>query len=157
MITKRIWPMLLALCLVGLCQFLASAHTANEVIARSDSAASSASHTLVLSGPERKAILDALREELRRQQGLKVVFVVNHLKVQRGWAWIETSPQSADGANRFEDVSALLQKRDGRWRVAEIACAEEGNPDCVGHQDFFTRLSRRFPAAPSEIFPSGTR
>ena len=110
-------------------------------------------HTPPKGSAERKAILDALRRELSRLHGTEAVFVVRRLKVQRGWAWVEALPQSADGANRYEGLSALLSKRGGRWRVEELACAEEENPDCVGHADFFVRLGRRFPEAPRAIFP----
>lgn len=102
---------------------------------------------------ERKAILDTLREEIRRLHRIDALFVVHYLKVQRGWAWIETSPHSADGASYYEGVSALLHKRGGRWRIAEIACAEEDNPDCLGGKNFFRKLMKRFSAAPREIFP----
>ncbi|HOW55048.1 MAG TPA: hypothetical protein PLR60_10385, partial [Syntrophorhabdaceae bacterium] len=59
---------------------------------------------------ERKLILDALRAEMEKLHHINAVFVVKYLKVQGGWAWIETLPKSADGANQYEDVSALLRK-----------------------------------------------
>jgi hypothetical protein len=102
---------------------------------------------------ERQAILDALRQKVEKLHHLKVVFVVNYLKVHNGWAWIETSPQSPDGASHYEPISALMQGKDCQWCVAEIACTEEGNPNCLGSPDFFQKLRSRFPKAPADIFP----
>ena len=104
--------------------------------------------------PERKAILDALRTEVFRLHHIRVVFVVKDLKVEDGWAWIHTLPQSEDDTQHYEDVSALMEKKDGSWRVAELACTEEDNPDCLGAPDFFERLRERHPGAPPGIFPS---
>ena len=59
---------------------------------------------------ERKAILDALRMWVNQQYHLDVVFVVKHLKVKNGYAWVHTLPLSKDGSNRYEDISALLKK-----------------------------------------------
>ena len=102
---------------------------------------------------ERKAILDALRRWVKEQHHLEVVFVVRHLKVNNGYAWVHTLPQSKDGSSRYEDISALLNKDHGRWAVAEIPCAEEDNPDCIGDPGYFDGLKRRFPEMPEDILP----
>jgi hypothetical protein len=102
---------------------------------------------------ERKAILDALREEVKRLHGLEVVFVVAHLKVLGGWAWVQTRPQSPDGTNRYEGISALLRKRGAGWEVAELPCTEMDNPECLGAPDYFRGLRARFPDVPEEILP----
>jgi len=104
---------------------------------------------------ERKAILNALRQRVEKEPSLKVIFMVNYLKVSNGWAWIETSPQSPDGKSHYEDISALmrLNKKDSCWEVAELACTEVDNPDCLGAPNFFQRLMSRFPEAPADIFP----
>jgi hypothetical protein len=104
--------------------------------------------------PMRKAVLDALRLEVKRIHGLDVVFVVIHLKVKEGWAWAHTRPQSPDGSSRYEDVSALLQRRNDNWTVVEIPCGEKENPDCLTGPDYFSRLQGRFPSVPTAIFPS---
>jgi hypothetical protein len=103
--------------------------------------------------PVRKAVLDALRQELKRLHGLKVVFEVRQLKVKDGWAWAHTQPQSPDGADKYEDVSALLNIRDGVWKVAEIPCAEVDNPECLDGPEYFVGLKKRFPGVPTEILP----
>jgi len=102
---------------------------------------------------ERKAILDALRNEMRRIHGLQVVFVVQWLKVCNGWAWVQTLPQSPDGRDRFEDISALLAKGEKGWRVVELPCFEVENADCIGAPEYFLRLKKRFPELPDAILP----
>ena len=104
----------------------------------------------------RKEIMDALRQEVKRIHGLDVVFVVKHLKVKKDWAWTHTLPQSPDGLNRFEDVSALLHLQDGVWKVVEIPCGEIENPDCFNGPEYFFRLKKRFSTIPKEIFPDWT-
>ena len=107
--------------------------------------------------PIRKAILDALRQEVKRIHGLDVVFVVRHLKTKDGWAWAHTLPQSRDGSNRYEDVSALLRLQDGAWTVVEIPCGEVENPECLNGPEYFVGLQGRFPGVTTEIFPSWAR
>jgi len=102
---------------------------------------------------ERKAIVNALRQEVKALQGIDVQFVITYLKVKDNWAWIQTRPQSPGGKNRYEDIPALLNEVNGTWRVCEIPCIEPDNPDCLGAKDFFKRLQRLFPDAPREIFP----
>jgi hypothetical protein len=102
---------------------------------------------------ERKLILDALRSTMRNMHDLDMVFVVTYLKVRNNWAWIDTLPQSPDGKNRYEGVSALLRKRGTTWEVAEIACAEEDNNLCIGRPEYFSLLKKRFPHLPAEILP----
>ena len=106
--------------------------------------------------PLRKVVLDALRHEVKRIHGLDVVFVVKHLKVKDGWAWVHTLPQSPDASNRYEDVSALLRLQDGAWAVVEIPCGEVENPDCLNGPEYFSGLQGRFPSVPTAIFPKKT-
>ncbi len=103
--------------------------------------------------PVRKQVLDALRREMKRIHGLDVVFVVRELKVKGGWAWVHTLPQSPDGLNRYEDVSALLRLHDEAWEVAEIPCGEADNPGCLNGPEYFVGLLKRFPNAPIEVLP----
>jgi hypothetical protein len=82
---------------------------------------------------ERKAVLDALRVPVEKELKRKVVFKVDHLKVQGGWAFMRGVPQQPGGKAMdyrgteyeqairegvFDDwVCALLRKERGRWRV----------------------------------------
>ena len=103
--------------------------------------------------PVRKAILDALRKEIKRLHGLDVVFVVEYMKVRDGWCWVDTLPQSADGMNHYEGVSALLHRDGSGWKVVELACTEEENPECLSNPKYFKLLKARFPKVPEEILP----
>lgn len=103
---------------------------------------------------ERKAILDALREELKGLSISDVVFVVDYLAVHEGWAWISTSPESADGTNRYESVTGLLENVKGRWKVRYTipCCGEcEDDPDCADPSRWRAKLKRDFPSAPLAI------
>lgn len=102
---------------------------------------------------ERKLIVDALREELQKYHGTDMVFLIKYLKTQGGWAWIETLPRSPDGKNQYEDVSALLRKSGTEWKVAEIACSEIDNEECLDSPNYFQLLRKRFPGIPVTILP----
>ena len=102
---------------------------------------------------ERKAILDALREWVKRGHDPDVIFVVKHLKVKNGYAWVHTLPRSKDGSSRYEDLSALLKEDRGRWEVVEVPCGEADNPDCIGDPGYFDGLKQRFPDMPEDILP----
>lgn len=103
--------------------------------------------------PERRCIIEALRQKLRSLHQLEVIFEVHFLKVHQGWAWIHASPRSRDDRQHYEPVYALLKQEGGRWLVVEFPCTEEDNPECVGYPGFFHKLRTRFPAAPRDIFP----
>jgi hypothetical protein len=82
---------------------------------------------------ERKAIADALRVPVEMKLKKSVVFKIDHLKVQDGWAFLRGVPQRPDGRpvdysdtsyrrqkelGMFDDqISALLKKEDGKWVV----------------------------------------
>ena len=82
---------------------------------------------------ERKAVLDALRPKVEAKLGRNVEFVVQVLRVERGWAFVIADPrrkggEPIDGNRIFGDdfenmdglrVDAVLQKRGGRWIVAD--------------------------------------
>jgi hypothetical protein len=110
-------------------------------------------YTPATGSAEQKAIVEALRKEMASTTNVKMVFKVEYLKVHDCWAWIHALPSSPDGKQKYEDVNALLEKKAGCWQVAEIACTEEGNPDCLGAPDYFKKLMAKFPGAPADIFP----
>jgi hypothetical protein len=96
---------------------------------------------------ERKAIMDAYRAKWQDgDPSREVVFVVNHLIVHRGWAYLTVTPQSPQGSQNFETESGLMRKRNGKWRVLERVA---GN----GDHDDFKRLRTKYPAMSSAIFP----
>jgi hypothetical protein len=85
--------------------------------------------------PERKAIMDALRTPVERELRRRVIFKVDHLNVQDGWAFMRGAPLQPDGApmdyrgtpyqqamdnGAFDDwICALLHRRGGEWRVLQ--------------------------------------
>ena len=96
---------------------------------------------------ERKAIMDAYRAEwMGGDQSRPVVFVVNFLKVHRGWAYATVTPQSPDGSQNYETESGLLRKRNGRWKVLDRVAGGGDDSD-------FKTMRTKYPAAPSDIFP----
>ncbi len=120
-------------------------------------AISSEPYTPPKGSPERKAIMDALRNALKGViEPENIVFVVKYLKVKDEWAWIETYPQSPDGMNKYEPVEALLYKEKGKWTVKQIrpCCGEcEEDPECADIKKYYKKLMREFPSVPKEIFP----
>ncbi len=102
---------------------------------------------------ERQDILDAVRAEVYKMLNVEVIFVVKYLKVYNGWAWIHALPQSVDGQEHYEDILALLYSTNGKWKVIEIPCVEEENPDCITSESYYDRLRERFPELPECILP----
>ncbi|MFN2513477.1 MAG: hypothetical protein ABR568_18905 [Pyrinomonadaceae bacterium] len=84
---------------------------------------------------ERKAIVDALRIPVGKQLKQPVIFKIDHLKVQNGWAFLNGKPQTPEGsaidytntvyqdavdAGAFDDgIVALLRKVKGQWTVVQ--------------------------------------
>jgi hypothetical protein len=114
---KPSWP--IAFLVLFLCQALAE----------------SQSYTPERGTPERQAITDALRVSVQKQLKTKVIFKIDHLKVQNAWAFLRGVPQQANGsavdyhgtpyqtaiaAGAFDDsIVALLHKRGGKWQVVK--------------------------------------
>ena len=94
-----------------------------------------AQHTPEKGSAERKAITDALRVPVEKKLKQKVVFNIDHLKVQDDWAFLLGAPRKPNGGEvdysktsyakavalgMFDDgISALLHKVKGRWRVVK--------------------------------------
>jgi|JI8StandDraft_1071087.scaffolds.fasta_scaffold07446_11 hypothetical protein len=135
---------------------LASTSAHSAVSAADKKTAASQTHTPAKGSTERKEILDALRVVIRKMSGLEVVFVVPYLKVNQNWAWVEAEPQSADGKQRYETLTGLLNRKNGRWIYVEgppeFAVCEE-DPDCIDTARYFKKLSRKYPATAPDIFP----
>jgi len=96
---------------------------------------------------ERKAILDAYRAEYTKDALTKdVIFVVKHLKVHDGWAWLEVNPKSADGSQQFEPEQGLLRREGSEWKVLQRKSGVTAR--------YFKNLKAKFPAVPIDIFPA---
>lgn len=122
--------------------------------------------------PQRKAIVDALRQGLKHfpeKNGLgfqykrldfksycdvnHVTFIVKYLKVKNNWAWIE-----ARGEKCLIAIDALLFKEKDRWEIKgmvipdDVVCQD--NNECIDIKTYlYKRLVQMFPSVPSEIFP----
>jgi hypothetical protein len=97
------------------------------------SLAQATAYTPAAGSPERKQIMEALRAPVEAGLKRKVVFKVDHLKAQGGWAFMRGVPQQPGGkpmryegteyqeaieAGVFDDwICALMQKQGGKWRV----------------------------------------
>ncbi len=93
-------------------------------------------HTPKQGDAERRAITDTLRAPVEKQLKQKVVFKIDHLKVQADWAFLRGVPRKPDGAaldykgtpyqeamdaGAFDDgIVALLRKRKGGWQVVRF-------------------------------------
>ncbi|HRD49671.1 MAG: hypothetical protein JNK95_07570 [Candidatus Competibacter sp.] len=106
--------------------------------------------------PERKVIMDALRTPVERALRKRVIFKVDLLKVQAGWAFMRGAPLRSDSSpmdyrgtpyrqliddGMFDDwICALFHWRGGKWEVVQYVI---GATDVV-----YADWSRRFGAPP---------
>jgi hypothetical protein len=109
--------------------------------------------------PERKAIADALRAPVERELKQKVIFKIDRLKVQNGWAFLSGVPQRPDGGKvdysstpykeaikegAFDDsIVALLRRKAGKWQVVKYVIGATDVPYVTWDKDY---------KAPSAIF-----
>ena len=86
---------------------------------------------------ERKAIMDALRVPIKKQLKKDVIFKIDALKVQNGWAFVRGVPKRPDGgpmdyrgtvyaaniqAGAFDDwFCALLKRRGDQWQGVQYS------------------------------------
>jgi len=108
---------------------------------------------------ERKAIMDSLRVPVEKKLKQAVIFKIDHLKVQNGWAFMQGVPRTPEGkaidyketiyqdaleAGAFDDsVVALLHNVNGKWRVVQYVIGATDVP----YADWDTRYR-----APKPIF-----
>ena len=81
--------------ILGLCTLILCSSPSNAGCSDPDETVGSAFGLTPPPGdPARKAVLDALRSEMKRLHGLDLVFVVRHLRIRDNWAWVHTEPRS---------------------------------------------------------------
>ena len=82
---------------------------------------------------ERKAVLDTLRPAVEARLGPNVEFVVAHLRIEDGWAFVIADPRRKGGkpidgwaifGEHFDNMDglrteAVLKRTKGRWRVVD--------------------------------------
>lgn len=100
-----------------------------------DDPPSTGPYTPERNSPERKAIVDALRVPVQKQLKQPVIFRIDQMTVQKGFAFVRAYPQKPDGsaidytgtvyqdaidAGAFDEgVIGLLKNVSGRWRVIQ--------------------------------------
>jgi hypothetical protein len=111
-------------------------------------------YTPKVGSTERKAVLGALRSVVQQELRKPVVFRVDHLKVQDGWAFMRGVPRHPSGMpmnyqgtpyqeaikqGMFDDwMCALLQKQRGHWRVVVYAIGATDVPYAGWEQQYHT-------------------
>jgi hypothetical protein len=118
----------------------------------STGAASAAPQMLKPGNPGRKLILDALRAPVEKDLKQKVLFRVDRLMTEQGWAFLLGVPQQAKGkpidyrrtryrdalnAGAFDDgICALLRRDKGRWRVVTFTIGATDVPNADWHRRY---------------------
>ena len=121
-------------------------------------AKSDLAHAPAAGTAERKAIVDALREDQKQAfQGQKVVYKVHYLKVHKGWAWIDVTPMNEKGEALAEGGPNLLHlDESGQWKVVDLSKVPEDPKDPLGVEDaspgFIRNLRKIYPDVPTDIF-----
>jgi len=116
-------------------------------------------HTPPKGDPERKAIMDALRDNYRQQSGsgISVIFQVNYLKVHNGWAWADVTPLDEKGKAVAEGGPSLLHNENDMWKVIDLSVIPEdpNNPQGAFDPDakFIKEVQKRWAGVPADIFP----
>jgi len=117
----------------------------------------SALHTPPKGSPERKAIMDALREGDKSNFDKPVVYKVNYLRVHNGWAWTDVTPLDDKGSALAEGEQALLHYENGKWVSKDLSKVADDPNDPLGPEDpsprYIRNLLKVYPGAPPDIFP----
>jgi hypothetical protein len=128
----------------------------HDVIARAGQVADSV-HTPAKGDPERKALMDALRDDYKKATGDQVTFMVNYLKVHNGWAWTDITPLGKDGKPVAEGGPQLLHFEKDKWIVIDLSKIPEDPNDPLGPEDasprFIKNIQKKYPDVPTDIFP----
>ena len=116
-------------------------------------------HTPAKGSPERKALMDALRDEFKKGNGQTVIFQVNFLKVHNGWAWCDATPLDDKNKPVAEGGTNLLHFENDKWVVIDLSNIPEDPKDPMDRQDaspdFVKNLRQKYPDIPTDIFPKG--
>lgn len=106
------------------------------------SASAQTAYTPAKGSAERTAIMNSLRVPVEKKLKKKTIFAVNNFRVQGNWAFLDGTPQKADGsameysgteyqnaidAGMFDsNFFALLKKTGGKWKIVtyQIGCTD---------------------------------
>lgn len=117
-------------------------------------------HTPAKGSPERKALMDVLREKYKHYNpdgNQEIQFKVHYLKVHNGWAWADVTPLDAKGKAIAEGGTSLLQFQDGKWSSIDLTTIPPDPDNPMGDQEaspgFINNLHKKYPKVPLDIFP----
>ena len=105
-------------------------------------------HTPKTGSPERKAILDELRQMIGEGKS-NVIFKPNHLKVEEGWAYFVGKFEYNDGVEEdsdycWGDATAVLSYENKHWKLKLHHRGDE-----IQDSAYYIK---QFPKAPKAIF-----
>jgi hypothetical protein len=107
--------------------------------------------------PERKAILDAVREEYKEGEDHPAEFQVNYLKVHRGWVWIDVTPLDQSGKPVADPAPLLFYNDNGKWTAKDLNDVQMEGDDHDGPHDpspkYIKALQKKYPGLPEDIIP----
>jgi hypothetical protein len=130
---------------------------APSLVSRAEAGTSDQLHSPAKGTSERKALMDALRQDYKKNTGDDVTFLVNYIKVHNGWAWIDVTPLGADGKPVAEGGPSLLHLEKGGWEVIDLSTIPEDPDDPMGPMDaspgFVRNLRKKYSEVPLDIFP----
>ncbi|GBF50836.1 hypothetical protein LPTSP4_23630 [Leptospira ryugenii] len=103
---------------------------------------------------ERTEILDLLRSKVKKDFGLEVVFIVNHFKMSKNYAWLLLDAQSktskalqlpeSDMPYDCCHVEALVEKKNGKWQIKEMGA--------FSTDVWWSDIQQKYPNVDSAVF-----
>lgn len=106
---------------------------------------------------ERKAILDAVRNEYKEGDDHPAEFKVNYLKVHKGWAWIDVTPLNASGQPVADPAPLLFYNDQGKWVAKDLNDVGLEGDEHEGPHDpspkYIKALEKKYPGLPMDIIP----
>jgi hypothetical protein len=115
-------------------------------------------HTPAPGTPERKAIMDGMRDWVIQQHQIEAIFVINALLVKDGYAWVNVNPQSPDGSAQYEPLSGVLKLEGGSWKMvfpdpAVELSINENLSEGAAREKANALLLQQVPGIPRELVP----
>jgi hypothetical protein len=115
-------------------------------------------HTPAPETPERKAIMDGMRDWVIQQHQIEAIFVINALLVKDGYAWVNVNPQSPDGSAQYEPLSGVLKLEGGSWKMvfpdpAVELSINENLSEGAAREKANALLLQQVPGIPRELVP----
>ena len=109
---------------------------------------------------ERKAILEAVREEYKEGADQPAQFKVNYLKVHAGWAWIDVTPLDEAGKPVADQAPLLFFNDNGKWTARDLNdVPTEGDEHTGPHNPgpkYIKALQKKYLGVPADIIPASS-